>query len=50
MREKETEWYKTLRKYKNKVIFGATAKAKYTYLYVKHAGFDIECYVVSKDI
>lgn len=48
MCEKETEWYKALKKYKDKVIFGATIKAKYTYLYVKHAGFDIECYVVSK--
>lgn len=48
MCEKETEWYKALKKYKVKVIFGATIKAKYTYLYVKHVGFDIECYVVSK--
>lgn len=48
MCEKETKWYKTLNKYRDIVIFGATVKAKYTYLYVKHAGFDIECYVVSK--
>lgn len=48
MYEKETECYKTLKKYKDKVIFGATIEAKYTYLYVKRAGLDIECYVVSK--
>lgn len=48
MCKKEAEWYKTLKKYKDRVIFGATVKAKNTYYYVKLAGFDIECYVVSK--
>lgn len=48
MRERELEWYKTLKKFKFKLVFGATDNAKITYLYVKDAGSDIECYIVSK--
>lgn len=43
----KTQWFKSLNKYQNIMIFGAKEAAYETYLYVVDAQADISCYIVS---
>lgn len=46
--KERSEWYKYLKKYKKIMIFGAKDNAHITYLLVKRAIADIDCYIVTQ--
>lgn len=48
MYTEEVVWYKSLKSYENIMIFGAKQAAHNTYSYIKDAGAEIDCYVVSE--